>query len=111
MFTFNKIVDDRTRGPQNNEIGVKIITANFDIVGETSQVELKHLSARENNILINISKYDNYLEEIENALKIDAYFKIERWYKIYYCNRRYKVKKVEKEERIKRAKFLIERKH
>lgn len=109
MFTFNKIVDDRTRGPQNNEIGVKIITANFDIVGETSQVELKHLSARENNILINISKYDNYLEEIENALKIDAYLRLKGGTKSTIAIEDIKSKKSrEREERIKRAKFLIE---
>ena len=41
MFNFNKIVDDKTRGPQNNEIGVKVTTANFDLTGGTTQGELK----------------------------------------------------------------------
>ncbi|TCO79772.1 BREX system P-loop protein BrxC [Marinisporobacter balticus] len=108
-FTFNKIVDDRTRGPQTNEIGVKIITANFDLVGGTSESELKLLSTRENNVIINISKDVNYLDEIENILKIDAYLRVKGGSKSSVSIEDIKSKKSrEREERAKRAKYLIE---
>lgn len=109
QFTFNKIVDDRTRGPQTNEIGLKVITANFDLVGGSSESELKLLSTRENNVIINISKDVNYLEEIENVLKIDAYLRVKGSAKASAAIEDIKSKKSrEREERAKRAKFLIE---
>lgn len=111
MFNFNKIVDDRTRGPQNNEIGVRVTTANFDLVGGggTSQGELKQLSVRENNVIINISNDINYLEEIENVLKIDAYLRLKGNTKSTASIENIKAKKSgEREDRLKRARFLIE---
>ena len=111
MFTFNKMVDDRTRGPQNNEIGVKITTANFDLVsgGGTSQSELKQLSIRENNVIVNISKDVNYLDEIENVLKIDAYLRLKSGSKSSTAIEDIKSKKSrEREDRVKRATLLIE---
>ncbi|WP_368243905.1 BREX system P-loop protein BrxC [Clostridium tertium] len=111
MFTFNKMVDDRTRGPQNNEIGVKITTANFDLVsgGGTTQSELKQLSIRENNVIVNISKDVNYLDEIENVLKIDAYLRLKSGSKSSTAIEDIKSKKSrEREDRVKRATLLIE---
>jgi len=111
MFTFNKIVDDRTRGPQNNEIGVRVTTANFDLIGGggTSQSELKQLSIRENNVIVNISRYDNFLDEIRNVLKIDAYLRLKGSTKSTASIEDIKTKKSrEREDRLKRAKFLIE---
>ena len=111
MFTFNKMVDDRTRGPQNNEIGVKITTANFDLIGGggTSQSELKQLSIRENNVIVNISKDISYLDEIENVLKIDAYLRLKGGSRSSSNIEDIKAKKSrERDDRIKRAKLLIE---
>ncbi len=109
MFNFNKIVDDKTRGPQNNEIGVKVTTANFDLTGGTTQGELKQLSIRENNVIVNISKDVNYLDEIENVLKIDAYLRLKGSTKSTASIEDIKTKKSrEREDRLKRAKFLIE---
>ncbi|EJO5349026.1 BREX system P-loop protein BrxC [Clostridium botulinum] len=109
QFTFNKIVDDRTRGPQTNEIGVKVITANFDLVGASSESELKLLSSRENNVIVNIAKDVNYLEEIEDVLKIDAYLRVKGGSKASSAIEDIKAKKSrEREDRAKRAKFLIE---
>ncbi|MCB2341108.1 BREX system P-loop protein BrxC [Clostridium estertheticum] len=109
MFTFNEIIDDRGRGPQTNEIGVKIITANFDLVGGTSESELKNLSIRENNVIINIAKVVNYLDEIENVLKIDAYLRVKGGSKSSVAIEDIKTKKGrEREDRAKRVKFLIE---
>ena len=109
IFAFNKIIDDRTRGPQNNEIGVKIITANFNLIGGTSQSELKQLSVRENNVIVSIAKDDKFIEEIENVLKIDAYLRLKSGTKTTSAIEDIKIKKSrEREERLKRAKFLIE---
>lgn len=109
IFPFNKIIDDRTRGTQNNEVGVKIITANFNLVGGTSQSELKQLSVRENNVIVSIAKDDKFIEEIENVLKIDAYLRLKGGTKSTTSIEDIKTKKSrEREERLKRAKFLIE---
>ncbi|MDU5721089.1 MAG: BREX system P-loop protein BrxC [Clostridium butyricum] len=109
IFAFNKIVDDRTRGPQNNEVGVKVITANFNLVGGTSQSELKQLSVRENNVIVSIAKDDKFIEEIENVLKIDAYLRLKGGTKSTTSIEDIKTKKSrEREDRLKRAKFLIE---
>ncbi len=108
MFNFNKIVDDKTRGPQNNEIGVKVTTANFDLTGGTTQGELKQLSVRENNVIVNISKDVNYLEEIENVLKIDSYIRAKSGTKSSTAIEDIKSKKTrEREDRLTRAKRLI----
>ncbi|MGL4874346.1 MAG: BREX system P-loop protein BrxC [Clostridium sp.] len=108
IFNFNKVVDDRTRGPQNNEIGVKIITANFDLVSGTSQSELKALSTRENNVIVSIAKDVSYLDEIEDVLKIDAYLRMKGGTKSTTVIEDIKSKKGrEREERLRRAKFLI----
>lgn len=109
MFGFNKIVDDRTRGPQSNEIGVKIITANFGIVGDITESGLKHLSTREHNVLVNISNDINFIEEIENVLRIDSYLRLKGGSKASISIEDIRTKKSrEREERLKRAKFLIE---
>jgi hypothetical protein len=108
-FLFNKIIDDRTRGPQNNEVGVKVITANFNLVGGTSQSELKQLSVRENNVIVSIAKDDKFIEEIENVLRIDAYLRLKGGTKSSTSIEDIKTKKSrEREDRLKRAKFLIE---
>ena len=108
-FLFNKIVDDKTRGPQNNEIGVKVITANFNLVGGTSESELKQLSIREGNVIVNISNDDKFIEEIDNVLKIDAYLRLKGGTKSTAAIEDIKNKKIrERDDRLKRAKLLIE---
>ncbi|XZK76830.1 BREX system P-loop protein BrxC [Clostridium perfringens] len=109
IFSFNKAVDDRPRGSQNNDIGVKIITAAFDLSGDGDQFALKQLSVRENNVIVDISKDSNYFEEIENVLKIDSYLRVKSGSKSSIAIEDIKTKKSrEREERLKRAKFLIE---
>ncbi|MPQ42518.1 BREX system P-loop protein BrxC [Clostridium tarantellae] len=108
-FPFNQIVDATPRGAQSNEIGVKVITPSFDLVGASSETELKLLSSREDNVIINISNDSRYLEEIENALKIESYLRVKGGSKSTQAIEDIKSKKGrEKEERLKRAKDLIE---
>lgn len=107
-FAFNKMVDDRTRGPQNNKVGIRVITANYDLIGGSSVSELKLLSSREVNVIVDISKEVNYLEEIESVLKIDAYLRLKGGTRGNASIEDIKSKKGrEREERYKRARFLI----
>ncbi|MEW8995811.1 BREX system P-loop protein BrxC [Clostridium sp.] len=108
-LSFNKIIDQRGRGPQINDIGIKVITANYDLVEGVSKNHLKELSDRENNVIVDISDHDNYLEEIENILKIDVYLRIKANVNSTIDIEDIKIKKIkEREIRLKRAKFLIE---
>ena len=59
----------------NNEIGVKIITPHYDI-DDVTVYDLKQLSIRENNVIVKLSNDMSYLEEIEEALKIEKYLRL-----------------------------------
>ena len=108
-FNFNKFIDDEKKEPKYSPIGVRIITANYDLAEESRGSELKHLSDIENNVIIDISKNDSYLEEIENVLKIDSYLRVEKDETIITATESIDAKKIkEREERLNRAKFLIE---
>lgn len=75
-FPFNSIIDDRARGSQNNEIGIKIITPYFESGVELTHQELKLMSARENNVIIKFPGDTTFLEEMEEVLRIQAYLRI-----------------------------------
>ena len=75
-FSFNAIIDDRARGQQNNEIGLKVITPYFDSGTDLTHQELKLMSARENNIIVKLSNDTSFLEELEEILKIQSYLRI-----------------------------------
>ncbi|HHV35541.1 MAG TPA: BREX system P-loop protein BrxC, partial [Syntrophomonadaceae bacterium] len=54
-FPFNQIVDDRLfRGNQGNDIGVKIITPYYDPGSELTQLVLKEMSHKENNLIVKL---------------------------------------------------------
>lgn len=108
-FAFNQLTDDRPKGSQTNEIGIRIITPNYDLVGGASDSELRLQSSRENNMIVNISKDGGYIDEVQQALKISTYLKVRGSSRGTNTIEIIKTKKsVEKEERLKRAKILIE---
>lgn len=73
-FSFNQVVDDRNfRGNQGNEIGLKIITPYYDSNVEMSREELKMMSSIENNLIIHLPNDTSFLDEMEEALKIQNY--------------------------------------
>ncbi|MGG2028735.1 BREX system P-loop protein BrxC [Gottfriedia sp. S16(2024)] len=74
-FGFNSIIDDRTRGQQNNEIGLKILTPYFDNGSDLNTSELRSMSTREKNVIIHLPPDTSYLEEMEEIMKIQAYLK------------------------------------
>ncbi len=108
-FSFNKLIDEKVRGSKKNPIGIRIITANYNLVEGVSKNYLKELSDRENNVIIDISNQDNYIEEIENILKIEGYIRLKGTLISTIHMEDIKIKKTkERELRLKRAKFLIE---
>lgn len=109
-FGFNQYVDDRPRGSQNNEIGIRIITPYFDLTSSSTESDLKMLSSREyKDLIINISDDNRYIEEIEYVLKIDAYLRMNSGQKSTQNIEDIKAKKGgERDDRLARANRLIE---
>lgn len=75
-FSFNAIIDDRARGQQNSEIGLKIITPYYESGVDLTHQELKLMSARENNVIVKLPNDSTFLEEMEEILKIQSYLRI-----------------------------------
>lgn len=75
-FPYNAIIDDRARGQQNNEIGLKVITPYFETGVDLTHQELKLMSARENNVIVKLPNDATFLEEMEEILKIQAYLRV-----------------------------------
>mgnify|MGYP000858737724 FL=1 len=75
-FPYNAMIDDRPRGQQNNEIGLKVITPYFETGVDLTHQELKLMSARENNVIIKLPNDTTFLEEMEEILKIQAYLRV-----------------------------------
>lgn len=75
-FSFNIIIDDRARGQQNSEIGIRILTPWFDSGADLTHQELKLMSARENNVIVNLPSDTSFLEEMEEVLRIQAYLRV-----------------------------------
>lgn len=71
-FAFNVMVDDRARGNQREEIGVRIITPLFL---QRSEHELKFISGRENNMVVALPSDMAFIDEMEQALQIDAFIR------------------------------------
>ncbi|KEZ87212.1 hypothetical protein IO99_06405 [Clostridium sulfidigenes] len=108
-FSFNKLIDEKVRGSKKNPIGIRIITANYNLVEGVNKNYLKELSDRENNVIIDIANQDNYIEEIENILKIEGYLRLKGTLISTIHMEDIKTKKTkERELRLKRAKFLVE---
>ena len=83
-FQFNKAVDNKVRGHQNGEIGVRIITGYYEIETLNSQQTrlteenqmvtlLKNLSEKNNEVIIYLNTDDVYLDEIRESLQIYKY--------------------------------------
>ena len=74
-FAFNTIIDDRPRGQQRDEIGVRILTPYYAHGSDLSQSELMSLSMRENNVIVVLPNDMAFLDEMEQALQIDTYLR------------------------------------
>lgn len=109
-FGFNQYIDERPRGSQNNEIGIRVITPYFDLTSSSTESDLKMLSSREyKDLILNISDDNRYIEEIKYVLKIDAYLRMNSGQKSTQNIEDIKAKKGgERDERLARANRLIE---
>lgn len=75
-FSFNQIIDDRAfRGNQSNDIGLKIITPYYDTGSEITQLTLKEMSQKENNLIVKLPMDATFLNEIEEVLKIQTFLR------------------------------------
>lgn len=75
-FSFNTIIDDRPIGSQSADIGLKIITPDFDAQNDLNDMQLKAASLRESNVILRMPPTTAYLEEMEEVLKIQAYLRL-----------------------------------
>ena len=106
-FIFNKYVDEQPIKNSSSEIGIRIITPYNDLGGDMSQIELKNISLRENNVIVKINSTDiSFISEIEESLQIIKYIRMssKSTPNIEIIKTR---KASEKEERENRAKTLI----
>lgn len=75
-FSFNQIIDDRAfRGNQGNDIGLKIVTPYYDPGSEVTQLTLKEMSQKENNLILKLPADMTFLNEIEEVLKIQTFLR------------------------------------
>lgn len=75
-FPFNQTVDDRVyRSLATNDIGVRVVTPYYDPGAEMTQLVLKEMSQRENNLIVNLPADATFLNELEEVLKIQAYLR------------------------------------
>ncbi|MTI67135.1 MAG: BREX system P-loop protein BrxC [Firmicutes bacterium] len=74
-FDYNKIIDDKLISSQKGEIGLKIITPYYDTGVEMTEQELKMMSTREDNLIVNLPSDTTFLEEIDEILKIETYLR------------------------------------
>lgn len=74
-FGFNQIIDDRPRGNQNNEIGIKIITPYYASGSEMSEQALRLMSARDNHLIMKLPADTSFLEEMEEVIRIETFLR------------------------------------
>ncbi|MBF7082781.1 BREX system P-loop protein BrxC [Desulfallas sp. Bu1-1] len=72
-FGFNQIIDDRPRGNQNNEIGIKIITPYYATGPDISEQALRLMSARDNHLIVKLPADTSFLEEMEEVIRIETF--------------------------------------
>jgi len=71
-FAFNQIIDEMNRGRQTEDIGIKILTPYYPAVDDR---QLLLESSGENNIILKMPDNTNFLDEVEQSLKIEKYLR------------------------------------
>lgn len=75
-FPFNSIINDRPIGSQTSDIGLKVLTPDYEAENDLNELQLKSMSMREGNVILRMPQDTSYLEEMEEILKIQAYLKL-----------------------------------
>ncbi|MCG9969222.1 BREX system P-loop protein BrxC [Pelotomaculum terephthalicicum JT] len=73
-FSFNTIIDDRPRGAQKEEIGIRVLTPMY-AHGGAAEPELKAMSMRERNVIVALPSDMSFIDEMEQALQIETYIR------------------------------------
>lgn len=73
-FSFNTIIDDRPRGAQKEEIGIRVVTPMYAHGGVTGP-ELRAMSMRERNVIVALPSDMSFIDEMEQALQIETYIR------------------------------------
>ncbi len=73
-FPFNKKMDEKEYGNQTNSIGINILTPLSDSYYKSDE-ELILKSSMNKEMIIRLAGSDNYIEELNEALKINSYIK------------------------------------
>lgn len=73
-FPFNQVMDEKPYGNQTSSIGIQILSPLSDHYIRSEQ-ELMVLSSGSSELVIRLGQNDTYLEELEEALKIEEYRK------------------------------------
>lgn len=73
-FPFNTIIDDRPRGAQKEEIGIRVLTPMYAHGGVT-EPELRAMSMRERNVIVALPSDMSFIDEMEQALQIETYIR------------------------------------
>lgn len=110
-FDFNALIDDRPVGTQVHDIGIRVLTPDYDAVHELHQAELRAMSLREPNVIVHLPVHQTaYLEEMVEVLKIQAYIRRKSGSELSEAIEEIKLKKgKEADERKGRVKtYLIE---
>lgn len=74
-FAFNSMIDDRARGAQKEEMGIRVITPLYAHGGDLSEQELKSISMRERNVVMMLPSDMTFIDEMEQAQQIDTFIR------------------------------------
>src|SRR5699024_1429497 len=108
-FSFNTMIDNRPISAQTADIGLHILTAYSDVHLDYSEHELKMMSMRENNVIVKLPPTTDYLDEMESALKIDSYLRMNSGIALSESIESIKAKKtIESNERKERVTTYLE---
>jgi hypothetical protein len=73
-FSYNQKMDEKNYGNQTASIGINILSPLSDHYGKSEQ-ELMMMSSGSSELIIKLGGNESYIEEMEEALKIDEYRK------------------------------------
>lgn len=73
-FTFNQVMDEKPYGNQTSNIGIQILSPLSDHY-EKSEQELMMMSAGNGETILKLGANETYVEEMEEALRIEEYRK------------------------------------
>lgn len=107
-FSFNQKMDEINYGSQTSSIGLNVISPLSEHYHKSDQ-ELRLLSSGNDEVLLKLSGDGDYIDEIEEALKIEAYRQSQRINQLpENIQNILNNKQVEMRERRRRARDLIE---